>query len=147
MTSSVGFWTDHMLLILENRKYTALIFFCQFCHVNSVAHNHGIMYATQIQKAVKANPQFRLQNWVGTKFLCLIWKKKNLNSRNLKLRQTVVFGWDHNLKCKKTLKWKTSNWDSTVLYNAAYCHNRKANLKGQGEHTSHQDMYNTVSGG
>jgi len=37
-------------------------FAIKFCHVNSVAHNHGIMYATQIQKAVKANPEFRLQN-------------------------------------------------------------------------------------
>jgi hypothetical protein len=31
----------------------------------------------------------------------------------------------------------------SVLYTAAYCHNRKASLKGVGEHTSHQDMYNT----
>jgi len=47
------------------------------------------MYATQTQKAVKANPEFRLQNCRNQIFYVLK-ERKNLNSKNLKLRKTVV---------------------------------------------------------
>jgi len=47
------------------------------------------MYATQTQKAVKANPEIRLQNCRNQIFMS--WKKeRKLNSKNLKLRKTVV---------------------------------------------------------
>jgi hypothetical protein len=46
------------------------------------------MYATQTQKVVKANPEFRFQD-CRNQILCLK-REKNPNSKNLKLRKTVV---------------------------------------------------------
>jgi len=46
---------------------------------------------TKLLKALNMNPKLRFQNGVGTEFSCSKHSKKNLKSRNLKLRIIMHF--------------------------------------------------------
>jgi hypothetical protein len=62
-------------------------------------------------KALNMNPKLRFQNGVGTEFSCSKHGKKNLKSRNLKLR--IIMHFSHGVLARTTKRTTNAEISST----------------------------------